>query len=309
MEHGRILASPSLLPQWKLAEALYGESGAKRVTNWIEQQIERVSDAGFARLFSDHIKLDGIASPQYNHRLVQSGSGFLLGGIRFFGGDVGRPFAEIIAHSFDNLGSLLTVIGGEWSAFAPEHARITVGAGSLPSPNTTLDVSIHAARYSRMRTVDDHVLLQPFERVEDAVAMVSERYHELSRENPDLAKNISPATAEELRDCAGAGHLFGVTLTENESADPVGLIATRDGAVDWIEGHEVVEEIVVSEQSGLGIALSAQKALAALRREHEAEQILVGTIDRLNHASRITAERAGRAEVLRKVFIPLTVII
>ena len=305
MDRGKILSMPSLAPQWKLAESFYGERGAKRLTIWLEQQIERALDSSFSRLFTDHITLEGIGSSEYNHRILQSTSGALLGGIRFFGGDVSHPFVEVIAHSFDRIESLLSDVRSEWSAFAPKSIRMTAASGTLPSPDAILDISIHAARYSEMEMADGRVCLQPLVGLEDACRMVSERYRELSQECPKLAENISPASANELRECSHSGRLFGVALAEDELPDPVGLIAIRLGRVDWIEGHEVVEEVVISEQSGHGIAVSAQKALATLCRGEEPEQLLVGTIDRLNHASRKTAERAGRVEALRKVFIPL----
>jgi hypothetical protein len=38
---------------------------------------------------------------------------------------------------------------------------------------------------------------------------------------------------------------------------------------------------------------------------HDPDRLLIGTIDRLNGASRITAERAGRPSILEAVFLSL----
>ncbi|ATG46148.1 hypothetical protein CEW89_00305 [Celeribacter ethanolicus] len=51
----------SLSSDLDLAERLYGVEGEGRVADWIAEQGARIDGLAFARLFSDHITLPGIA--------------------------------------------------------------------------------------------------------------------------------------------------------------------------------------------------------------------------------------------------------
>ena len=64
------------------------------------------------------------------------------------------------------------------------------------------------------------------------------------------------------------------------------------------------EEVISTGHTGHGYAASAQAAWAAHVAD-DPERLLIGTIDRHNHASRRTAERAGRPAVLEDVFVRL----
>lgn len=92
---------PSLAGQLALARRLHGDARGARVAGWLSLQRARVDDPAFARRFSDHIDLPGVASGDYNHRLIETPRGALLGGVRFYGRDVARPFVEVVAHGFE----------------------------------------------------------------------------------------------------------------------------------------------------------------------------------------------------------------
>ena len=65
-----------------------------------------------------------------------------------------------------------------------------------------------------------------------------------------------------------------------------------------------MEEVIALEHAGHGYAASAQAAFATLPGNDPAA-LLVGTIDALNVASRRTAERAGRTNVMDYLFVDL----
>ncbi len=115
-----------------------------------------------------------------------------------------------------------------------------------------------------------------------------------------LARNVAPAAPDDLRLWHAAGQLRAVRAHDAT----VGLLAIAPGALEWIEGDEVKEEAVEAAHNGQGYAASAQAAWAA-GVASDPERLLVGTIDRLNVASRKTAERAGRDRVLDEVFVSL----
>jgi len=302
---------PSLAGQDALARRLYGDhDGPARIASWLAEQDARIDDPAFAKGFADHIDLSGVVEGDYAHRLVRTSKGVLLGGIRFFGRDVSRPFVEVMAHDYgedaDGTAALVDAVASEWSAFAPLHLRLCMtpeawGAFSPGSPDAILDVTVHAARHDAMTPPDGRVTLEPFGEVEAATGMVARRYADLARTAPDLARNIGPADPQDLRGWHDTGNLLAIRDTGQGRI--AGLLAVAPGGVAWLAGDEVQEEVIDTASAGRGLAASAQMA-----RAHAAPggaTLMVGTIDRLNHASRRTAERAGRGAVLAYVFVPL----
>ncbi|WP_071799017.1 hypothetical protein [Natronohydrobacter thiooxidans] len=295
---------PSLNPQALLAERLFGEMGTRSLKRWLQEQFERIDDPGFARRFSDHIALPGVAQADFNHRLIRTRAGTILGGIRFRGGDITRPFVEIVSHTLADIKDLRDTVEQEWKDFSPSAMRIIAAPGYRPVSTAQLDMSIHAARYDQMQCPDGKVHLAPFERVEDAVIMVKKRYEDVAQTAPDLGRNLSPAAAADLADWHSRGELRAMMAHANEVSQRVGLLAVRRGGVEWIEGDEVAEEVVETAFTGHGFAAQAQMAWAAGQTANQ-DRLLIGTIDRLNLTSRRSAEKAGRPAVLEYVLVAL----
>jgi RimJ/RimL family protein N-acetyltransferase len=276
---------------------LFGGVGDRLLAAWLEEQVARINDPVFVRLFTDHIELPGVAPRDYAHRSVGSSHGALLGGIRFYGRDVQRPFVEIVAHSFEDMDALCDCVRSEWSMFAPQYLRVRARPGRFAGPKVLLDKSIHVARCRDVRQPDDHVSLAPFDDADEAIAIVARRYRRMAA---DLARNVSPAAAEDLRLWHAAGQLWAMRVDDVT----VGLLAVAPGRIGWIAGDEIQEEVVDAEHRGHGYAVLAQAAWA--RQACDSDRLLVGTIDRLNVASRKTAERAGRRRDLDDVFVSLS---
>ncbi|MFQ6549727.1 hypothetical protein AADZ90_017395 [Aestuariibius sp. 2305UL40-4] len=289
---------PSLQPQIALAQRL-GPPHEAALTAWLAEQDTRRTDPAFARLFSDHISLPGIAPGDYAHRLVRSRHGNLLGGIRFYGQDISRPFVEIVAHSFPDLPSLAACVATEWSPFAPTDLRLLT-AEPLPPPART-DMTIHAAPCGQMSPPDGRVRLTIPDSPDLAISLVKQRYTDLAETDPTLAANLQPANPEDLRDWHAAGALR-LILVDNQ---PVGCLIITDGAVAWLNGDEVMEEVIATHATGQSYAASAQMAWAA-EPGRAPTRLLTGTIDTANPASRHSAQKAGRPVVLRYVFVPLS---
>jgi len=292
---------PSLADELELADTLYGSRGPALVASWLEGETARINDVEFARLFSDHIELPGVQAEDYLHRPISTSSGNLLGGIRFYGRDVTRPFVEIIAHSFDDLSRLRDCVSQEWSMFAPPHLRLRARPGRLTGANFVLDESVYVARYRDMGPPAPSVWLEPFDRVGDAEAIMDARYRALALDDPALARNVFPSTAADLSGWHESGQLRAIRTRDAV----VGLLAVAPGEIGWIDGDEINEEVIAVDHCGHGYAALAQAAWAAdVARDRS--RFLIGTIDRLNTASRRTAEAAGRRRVLDGVFVALS---
>jgi len=300
------LLDGSLREQRELAHTLFGPRGARLVADWLDDEFAKVDDPAYVRLFTDHVNLPGVAPEDYAHRVVETSRGALLGGIRFYGRDVTRPFVEVVGHDFDDLDALRDCVHREWSAFAARFARLRARPGSVCGPRVLLDNGVHLARYRDIPAPDGRVSLAPFEDVEDAIAVVRRRYDRMAVDDPGLARNVSPAEADDVREWHSAGQLQAIMLRDNAigAIGAIGVFAVAPGRVGWVDADEINEEVVDADYAGHGHAVSAQRAWAG-RPAHDADRLLVGTVDRLNEVSRRTAERAGRPRVLEDVFLLL----
>lgn len=291
---------PSLAGQCEIAEDLFGNNGFQRVSSWLAAEFDRVEDIEFARSFSAHVRLPGVVERDFNHRLVRSSRGELLGGIRFYGRDIGRPFVEIICHTFAEQDHLTDCVSAEWAAFGPPWGRLHGRVGERSAPDAVLDHTVYAARCAEMTAPDGRVSLTPFRDPAQAIALVEQRYRELATDDPGLARNLSPAAPADLQSWHDAGRLHALTVGQAT----VGALAIAPGEVHWLNGYEVDEEVVLTAYAGRGYAASAQSYWAH-RAEADPAALLVGTIDGRNAASRRTAVRAGRRPVLDATFVRL----
>ncbi|WP_319446657.1 MULTISPECIES: hypothetical protein [unclassified Mycobacterium] len=290
----------SLSDQVALAEQIFGDRGPGLVEDWLAEQVARIDDPGFAEGFAAHVELSGVVTGDFNHRDLRTTNGRLLGGIRFYGRDVRRPFVEVCCHDFAELDDLRACVRSEWSAFAPKYLRLQELPGRVTGPGVVLDTTLHAARYRDMPAPDGRITLEPFDRVEDAVAMVERRYALIATSDPALRHNVSPAAAEDLWHWHATGELRAIRAGDAT----IGLLAVAPGTIGWLPGDEINEEIVDVDHLGHGYAAAAQCTWAKVVA-NDPGGLLIGTIDRLNGASRITAERAGRPPILEAVFVSL----
>ena len=290
----------SLAGQCAVADGLFGQRGFERVRRWLAAEFHRIDAIDFARSFSAHVQLPGIVERDFNHRLVRSSRGDVLGGIRFYSRDIGRPFVEIICHTFTELDHLTDCVSTEWAAFGPLWARLHGPAGEQRPPRAILDLTVYAARCAEMTAPDGRVELTRFRDPADAIALVAQRYSELAAEDPELARRVTAADPADLRSWHDAGQLHAVTVAHAE----VGALAIAPGAVLWIDGYEVDEEVILASYAGNGYAASAQSAWAH-RAEVDPDMLLVGTIDGRNTVSRRTTVRAGRRPILDATFVNL----
>jgi RimJ/RimL family protein N-acetyltransferase len=289
---------PSLADQYTLAPQLYGDSGRRLVDEWLAVQTSRVDDPVFAAEFGA-VRLPGVAESDFAHRLVGSRHGTLLGGIRFYGRDINRPFVEVIGHDFDDLDALRDCVREEWAIFLPRSVRLYARPGRLAGPGIVTDHTVHAARCRDMSADDGRVELAWFDDDGAAVRLVEQVFSELARSDPALRRNVSPAAPDDLSRWHADRRLHALCV----DGRPVGVLAIAAGELIWLHGHEIQEEVVHPAHRGQGYAASAQAKWA--HTFGDPDRLLIGMIDGLNTASRRTALRAGRPAVLESVFLTL----
>lgn len=302
MTVGIIEKWPSLAGQFALGYRLFGSSARRKVDQWVDEQAGLVGDGEFARTFSEHVVLPGIPSLDYAHRHVRTSRGDLLGGIRFYSRNTARPFVDILAHSFDDIDALTNCVVAEWSNFNVRFLRMRTMPHLLADrPDVVLDKSIHLARCHDMAPADGRVTLGRFDTAEHALRLVADRYAHLATTDPELSNNLSPAQPDDLRDWHEHQQMWAI----RSGKDTVGMFAVAPGAIGWISGQEIHEEVISVAHAGRYLAASTQCSWAH-GWAADSDDLLIGTIDRHNHASRATALRAGRPRILDDIFIVAT---
>lgn len=273
----------------------------EHISDWLTNQIDLVDNLEFGQRFAAHFDKYTAEPIEYSHRLLDLGGSKALAGIRFYRGDSKRPFVDLLAWQGDLSAKLLDSVREEWATFAPFAVRFVRPSKSnaVPPKPVYLDQSIHVERCDRITDAPDaSVRLEPVEDLDDALDRVRTKYSEIASD-PALAAEVSAVSREELEDCRRTGTVDWITYNQTR----VGVLATYPETIAFIHGHVIVEEVVFQPHNGKGLATAAQQALA---KKLPPNSSIIGTIQRLNHASRISAKRAGRMSLFEYVFIDLS---
>ncbi|WP_286703643.1 hypothetical protein [Acidiphilium sp. 37-64-53] len=303
----RLMTTPNRSPDFTPATiARFTHLGlpTETISPWLDQQLSRRTDPDFAALFADHIDLPGIHPADYLHKIIPTPSGDLLGGIRFYGQHITKPFVELLAWTGPiDLPAWRTAITAAWSRFNPTQFRV-LATNQPDFAGAVIDQSIHVGRAGVMAETPTtpRVALQPCPNPADAAAEVAAWYDAFAADHPTVAAELHPADTAELAACHADGTLDFITI----DGAIAGLIATEPGPIDWLHGHVMIEEILAPAHRGRGIAAQAQRLLAArLATTHGSDTLITGTIQRLNIASHRAATNAGRPAIMDYRFLPL----
>jgi hypothetical protein len=261
----RLAWTSPLLATW------YSESDLRRqLASGLAVEVERVADAGFGSGFRDGVGIGGPEDPLEwaNRRLDLSDGGWALTGIRFRGGDVVRPFVDVVATTApptpDGLAVVAEAVLPAYDAFSPRCLR--VDAPDTPTlvealsgdprfgPHNAVDLHVVAGLVDRLRT-HPRAAAYPDVRLragepEALARRVAEIYAELAVAEPGLAMWAAPEDLESLSECAEEGLLFEV-LAGDESA---GVVAALRYDAHAVTGFSVQELCLDAAHRGRRLA-------------------------------------------------------
>ena len=264
---------------------------------WLDKRVSWRSDMAFAERFAAGVPVDGAKPTDYLQRFINVGGATVLAGIRFRGEVVSEPFVDLDGwdRPFD-LADAADVVRREWAVFSPKFYRV-LRCGPAGLRGEVLDQSVHAARAADVARgkIDSTVRLINWDDPDAAASVVAEVYDGFG---DDFKKDVVPASADVLKWCRDDGVLRRIEVDD----EPAGVWATAPDAVDWLPGQVVVEECLLPAFRGRGLATTVQRLGAALLGP---DDVMLGTVAASNHASRKTADRAGRREVMRYVMLPV----
>jgi len=284
---------------------LLGSSAKSAVADWLDLEISRCADPAWLALWSEvHVLLPHVAASDFAHRCIKIGGAEILAGIRFYGGDLDRPFVDIRAWTGDmDWTETRRAVRQEWTNFHPRHLRILTETAPTCS-GFSIDQTIHAGRIGEMagHTAHPDVTLEPCYDPALAAESVADWYADLAMEAPKIAAEVQPCAEPDLTICRANGTLHWVNIEGRRA----GLIATQPGQIDMIRGHVVHEIVLDRDYRGLAFSKFIQQRLAAtMLQSRPASDLLIGTIHRVNTPSCKSATAAGRPDRLRYMFLGL----
>lgn len=243
-----------------------------------------------------------------------------LSGIRWFGGDLTRPFVDLWpAFPVDNAETLAAIawpILDHFSKFNVEELLLWSRPGLWSHPEVEpdrLDHRIH--REFGVRVIAgwiEQLIAEPASAKAQRVAFAPPSsdtyfewyegiYSELHRARPELRYRVPMSEREELESCRAAGLLQEIWIDGTRA----GLIAADSSEYLGQPAIYFHEFVLDAPWRGQGWGPVAQRAFLAETRHdpNRREVIAWGTIDAQNPASLRTAMRVGRVPVREEVFI------
>lgn len=276
-------------------------------------QVERIDDLVLARAFQQACPIPGAAAEAYrNAWLDLPGGGWALVGIRFRGLDRARPFVDLVAtdRPLDASGTVqrLARAGAEhYAVFGPRHLRLLVPAhgdawrGALEGAfveRYVLAAPVDALLREPAPDGRDSLTLRPLA-VPEGGRRVRAAYAQLAALDPRHPEYASPASDEELAAWSAEGLAFEAFV----DGVPIGAVAAFRATTFGMAGFCVGEIVAYPERRGTGLGPALLRALIDVLPA-EPNDVLFGEIDHRNRPAVRTAERSGRVEVGRYVWVP-----
>lgn len=269
----------------------------------------RTDPAHLAR-YQARCPVAGTAPADYRlQRLTLPDGDEVLVGIHFKRLDVDWPFVGVLAWSAPDpqrVPGLARALGAAFAPFRPRAVQLFLPGEAAPAGEATLDQRLVVGRIAALCAGPrpagfERLTLRAGADAEEAATWVAARYAALHAARPELRERVTPADADELRECQAAGGLWEAW----RDGGRVGLFAARPGTRLGHRGAEVVEELLDPSCWGQGLGPVLQRAALERLTPGGAWGAWVwGTIDERNRASLATALRVGRRVAGAWWFVP-----
>jgi hypothetical protein len=272
--------------------------------NWIRRELDRCDDPAWASIFEPHAAFFKMQPDSFLNRIVRIGGSDVLCAIRFYGGDFMRPFVDVFAWTGAlTWQQLMEGMSAEWAEFMPNSVRILTGSAFAPA-FAVLDQTVHFGmpREMLMQGRSSRLALVDCDSPEEAFSSAKHWYGELRKDNAALADEVSQSDIEDLGVCREQGILCWIMVDGMRA----GLVGLAPGHIAWLGGMEVNEEILAGAVRGQGLGRFIQsEAGHRLVEKGMGDVPVIGTIQRLNEASRRTAVSSNRPAIMQYSFLSL----
>ncbi|GME46149.1 MULTISPECIES: GNAT family N-acetyltransferase [unclassified Pantoea] len=268
------------------------------LSSWLAQQQARCHDHHFSAAFPWR-ETDLPQHTFLQRELTINGQRFLTGP-RYLGGDPAQPFIEIVARDGALDYAAAAAIMREWQTIRPLKMRILLPATN-PDIGITDQLIYLSVPGSHSASDDDEISLITACRKDYPLcsAAINRAYRASWHTLPHLRDQLMATSRQELRDDIAGGHVF-LILWQSRVA---GLMICVPRRLAFIEGFQIMDEVILPAYQGRGLAARAQQRL--LQQLHHYcghDAMLTGTILPGNTPSLRSAQNAGRRCVLKYHF-------
>jgi len=268
------------------------------IASWLAQQQNRCHDHHFSANFP--WRETGLPQHTFLQReLIINGQRYLTGP-RYLGGDPAQPFIEIVARDGPLDYAVASTIMQAWQPLNPLKLRILLPA-SHPDIGLTDQLICISDSAGLTAPHDEDISLVKAGRKDFPICnqAIKQAYRASWHTLPHLRDQLMATSKQELREDIAGGHVL-LIVWQGRIA---GLIICVQRRLTFIEGFQIMDEVIMPACQGRGLASRAQQQLLQQLHQHNGEKaLLTGTILPGNTPSLRSAQNAGRRCVLKYQF-------
>ena len=269
--------------------------------DYINEQLLWCEDSNFSANFP--FRETGLPQDFFLQKIVSCDGNDYLTGPRYRGGDLKKPFIDLVASTAPLTQRAMASILDVWYPMGALSVRVLRPVSDDTSGCADqffyVGKSIHEKNEARISGQTIRIERACLQSAEWCLQALKLAYAETYSRYPFLKDKVFPTDEEDIRVAIRDGNLF-LIVYEGSRA---GFIICENGRRAFVPGQWISEEIVLPNFRGKHVAGSAQQALLSFLSMHHASALLWGTIESSNHPSIRAAERAGRKRVMEYAFL------
>lgn len=268
------------------------------ITSWLAQQQTRCHDHHFSADFP--WRETGLPQHTFLQRELTVNGQRYLTGPRYLGGDPAQPFIEIVARDGPIDYAVASAIMQAWQPLKPLKLRILLPA-SHPDIglNDQLIFISDSAALAAPPGEDISLVKAGRKDFPACLQAINHAYRASWHTLPHLRDQLMATSKQELREDIAGGHVL-LIVWQGMLA---GLMICVRRRLTFIEGFQIMDEVIMPGYQGRGLAARAQQLLLQQLHHHYGEKaLLTGTILPGNTPSLRSAQNAGRRCVLKYQF-------
>lgn len=279
------------------------DSGLLRngMKDYIDEQLLWCEDSNFSSNFP--FRETGLPQDFFLQKIVSCDGNDYLTGPRYRGGDLKKPFIDLVASSAPLTRRAMASILDVWHPMGACSVRVLRPVSEDTRGCADQFFYVGESMHERNEAVISGQTVS----IESACPQSAEwclqalklAYAGTYSRYPFLKDKVFPADEEDVRDAIKDGNLF-IIVYEGAHA---GFIICENGRRAFVSGLWITEEIVIPRFRGKHVAGSAQQALLSFLSTPRTPASLWGTIESSNQPSIRAAERAGRKRVMEYAFL------
>ncbi|MHC2962545.1 hypothetical protein EMH43_33670, partial [Klebsiella pneumoniae] len=221
---------------------------------WLSEQESRCTDRSFSARFP--WRETGLCQEYFLQRKLKIDGKQFLTGPRYQGGNINKPFIDIVGMDSDLNHTALELISKEWSQLRAQYVRILVPGQSFPQGIP--DQYIYATSFSEPPEFNDKSLTLHVATYEDfdwCCQALGDAYKHTWQTVRELsASNLVAVDDEELCDHISEREVY--IIYENDVR--AGLLICQKGNLAFLRGYRITDKVILPAFRGRSLSARAQ---------------------------------------------------